>query len=286
MYQWTEHESKETKKKVGGGSETVTTYEYKKEWAKGRVDSSSFKKAEGHENPAEPPYASKTFTADPVNVGAFTMSPEQVGKLNDGVALPVDASAAAKLPAAVKDKMKVSDGKFYMGKDPASPQVGDVRISYDVVKPDSVSLIGVQKASTFVPFQAQAGDAILLVETGMKTAQEMFKLAQDRNKVLTWILRGVGFFMMFLGLVLTFRPVAVMADVVPLFGTALSAGLGVFAFLGSFVLSFVTIAVAWVAVRPVLGISLLVLALGALVWLLKIGRSKKAAKASAAPATA
>jgi hypothetical protein len=162
-----------------------------------------------------------------------------------------------------------------------------VRVSYDVVKPDSVSLVAVQKASTFVPFQARAGDTILLVEAGMKTAQEMFKIAEERNKVLTWILRGIGFFMMFLGLVLTFRPVAVMADVVPLFGTALSAGLGVFAFLGSFVLSFVTIAVAWVAVRPVLGISLLVLALGALVWLLKIGRSKKAAKAAAtAPATA
>ncbi|HJT17096.1 MAG TPA: hypothetical protein VJ853_06905, partial [Thermoanaerobaculia bacterium] len=67
-----------------------------------------------------------------------------------------------------------------------------------------------------------------------------------------------------------------------LFGTALSAGIGAFAFLGAAVLAFGTIAVAWVAVRPVLGISLLVLALGALVWLLKIGRSRKVAKATAA----
>ena len=68
MYQWTEHETKESKKKVGGGTETVTTYDYKKEWAKGRVDSSAFKKSEGHENPEAPPYQSKTFTADPVKV--------------------------------------------------------------------------------------------------------------------------------------------------------------------------------------------------------------------------
>ena len=282
MYQWTEHESHETRKKTGGGTETITTYSYNKEWAKGRVDSSSFKKSEGHENPAEPPYASKTFTADSVKVGAFMMSPEQVSKLTDSVAMPVDASTAAQLPAAVKDKMRVQDGKFYMGQDAASPQIGDVRISYNVVKPDSVSLVGVQKASTFVPFQAQAGDAILLVETGMHTAQEMFKLAQDRNAMLTWILRGVGFFIMFLGIVMTFKPIAVVADVVPLFGTALSAGIGAFAFLGAAVLSFATIAVAWVVVRPVLGISLLVVAVGALVWLLKIGRSRKAAKATAA----
>ena len=51
MYQWKEHESRETRKKLGGGTETVTTYEYKKEWASGRIDSSSFKKTDGHESP-------------------------------------------------------------------------------------------------------------------------------------------------------------------------------------------------------------------------------------------
>ena len=287
MYQWTEHESKETRKKLGGGTETVTTYKYEKEWAKGHVDSSSFKKAEGHENPAEAPFQSKTFTADPVKVGAFTMSSEQVSKLTSSTSLPVDASAAAQLPAALKDRVQVKDGKFYMGKDPSSPQIGDVRISYEVVKPDTVSLVGVQLASTFGAYQAKAGDAILLVETGTHTAVEMFKTAQEQNKILTWILRGVGFFMMFLGIFMTFRPIAVFADVVPLFGTALGAGIGIFAFLGSAVLSFATIAVAWVAFRPVLGISLLVVAVAALAWLLKIGISRKKARAATArPATA
>ena len=215
------------------------------------------------------------------------MSSEQVSRLTDSVALPVEASAAAQLPAAIKDKMQVQDGKFSIGQDPASPQVGDVRISYGVVKPDNVSLVAVQTASTFAPYQAKAGDAILLVQTGMHTAQEMFKIAQEQNAVLTWILRGAGFFVMFLGLFLIFKPIAVVADVVPLFGTALSAGIGAFAFLGAAVLSFLTIAIAWVVVRPVIGISMLVLAIGALVWLLKIGRSRKAARAAAAaPATA
>lgn len=284
MYQWTEHESRETRKKVGGGTETVTTYSYNKEWAKGRGDSSSFKKPEGHENPAEPPYQSKTFTADPVHVGAFTMSEEQIAKLTDATALPVDAGT--QLPDALKGKMLVKDGKFYMGADPSSPQVGDVRISYEVIKPATVSLVAVQKASTFAPYQAKAGDVILLVEAGTHTAAEMFKVAQERNAMLTWILRGVGFFMMFLGLFMVFRPIAVVADVLPLFGTALSAGIGLFAFLGAAILSFFTIAVAWVAVRPVLGITLIVIAVGALVWLLKIGRSRKAARAAAKPAPA
>src|SRR5712692_4326971 len=32
MFQWVEHEKKESRSKIGGGSETVTTYDYKKEW--------------------------------------------------------------------------------------------------------------------------------------------------------------------------------------------------------------------------------------------------------------
>ena len=142
--------------------------------------------------------------------------------LTDSEALPVDAAAAAKLPAELKSKTQVKDGQFYMASDPASPQLGDVRVAYRVIKPATVSLVGVQKASTFAAFQAQAGDAILLVEAGTHTAQEMFKAAQDRNAILTWILRGVGFFMMFLGIFLVFRPVSVMADVLPLFGTMLT----------------------------------------------------------------
>jgi hypothetical protein len=287
MYQWKEHESRETRKKTGGGSETVTTYDYKKDWATGRVDSSSFKKPEGHENPEAPAYQSKTFTADPVKVGAFTMSAEQVDLLTDSEALPVEAAAADKLPAALKDKTKINDGKFFMSKDPASPEVGDVRVSYRVIKPATVSLVAVQKAASFAPYQAKAGDVILLVEAGTHTAAQMFKTAQDRNVIMTWILRGVGFFMMFLGLFLVFRPVSVLADVLPLFGTALGAGIGLFAFLGAAVLSIFTIAVAWLVVRPVMGVALIVVAGAGIYWLLKVGRAKRAArKATAIPAPA
>jgi len=45
-------------------------------------------------------------------------------------------------------------------------------------------------------------------------------------------------------------------------------------------LSFMTIAIAWVFVRPVLGISMLVLAIGAVFWLMRIGMRKKAARAA------
>jgi len=289
MFQWKEHEKSESRKKIGGGTETVTTWEYKKEWADGRIDSSKFKHPEDHENPEAPPYETKTFVAGKVTVGAFTMSQEQVGQLSNATDLPVDASAAEQLPAEAKERFKVAGGKFYAGEDPSAPKVGDVRVSFQVVNPATVSLVGVQTGQSFTPYQASTGTSILLVEEGNLTAEQMFKKAQDANTFLTWLIRGGGFFLMFIGIFMLFRPIVVFADVLPIFGTLLGAGIGIFAFLGAAILSFLTIAVAWVFYRPLIGLTMLLLAAAAFYWLLSVGRKKKAVRAAAmvpAPATA
>ena len=118
---------------------------------------------------------------------------------------------------------------------------------------------------------------LLLVEEGTHTGAEMFQTAQSANTVMTWILRLVGFIVMFIGLGLIFRPFSVAGDVVPFIGNLLGVGIGFFAFVTSFVLTIITIAIAWIAVRPILGISLLVLAAGGLFWLISANRKKKRA---------
>lgn len=282
MYQWKEDEKSETKKKLGGGTTTVKTYDYSKEWSASAIDSSSFQKPAGHENPGSLPYESATLVAETVKVGAFTLSEAQKGQLTDAADLKLDAGAAQRLPAGLQAKLSVADGRFYQGANPGSPAIGDVRISYQLVNPAQVSLVGVQTGDTFAPYQAKAGDTVLLVEEGAHTAAEMFQAAQDRNTMLTWILRAVGFFAMFLGLVVTFKPISIFADVVPLIGTVLGAGLGIFAFLIAAALSSLTIAVAWIFVRPLLGIGLLILAGGALTWLIRRGQKKKAQRQAVA----
>ncbi len=275
MFQWVEEKRSETRKKLGGGEETVTTYEYKKEWNDEPVDSSSFQEPGGHENPSGFPLSPEGFVADPVRVGAFLMSDEQIGMLTDTQDLPLADDFQPTLPEGLAEQARMSQGKIFVGADPASPVVGDVRISYQVIAPQSVSLIGVQTGDTFAAYQAEAGDTVLLVEEGNHTADAMFKAAQDANKVLSWILRGAGFVAMFLGLFLVFRPIAVLGDVVPLFGSLLGVGVGLFSFLVAAVLSFITIAIAWIFVRPVLGIALLLVAGGALYWLISANRKKR-----------
>ena len=73
MYQWEEKADKTKRKKVGGSEQSTATYEYKKVWAEGRIDSSDFKKPKYHSNPTLP-IDSASWTANPISVGGFTLS--------------------------------------------------------------------------------------------------------------------------------------------------------------------------------------------------------------------
>lgn len=286
MYQWKEDKKSETKKKLGGGEETVTTYTYEKAWSSDPIDSAQFQETSGHENPGSFPVQANTVVADPVRLGAFQLSPEQIDQLTDAQDLPVNGAMAEAVPEPMREQVQLSSGAFYMGQNPSSPQIGDVRIHFHVVRPAAASVVGVQTGSTFAPYQAEAGDTVLLVEEGTHGAAEMFQSAQKANAVMTWILRAVGWLLMFLGLAMVFKPISVFADVVPLFGTMLGAGLGIFAFLISAALSTLTIAISWLFVRPLLGITLLLVAAVAIYLLVRLGKKKKVARAGAPAAQA
>jgi hypothetical protein len=151
---------------------------------------------------------------------------------------------------------------FYIGADPASPQIGDTRIHFMVAKPTEVSVIAKQAGHTFEPYGTKAGGTIELLQTGVHTAEEMIQSAQESNKMLTWLLRLLGFILMLVGLNMILKPLSVIADVLPILGTIVGAGTGIIAFLLAAVLSLLTIAIAWIVYRPLLGIILLVVAVG------------------------
>ena len=55
MYQWRENQSSQTRKTLGGGTETVTTYSYEKDWSDRAIDSGRFHDP-GHDNPGKLPF--------------------------------------------------------------------------------------------------------------------------------------------------------------------------------------------------------------------------------------
>ena len=286
MYQWQEKKESKTQKKLGGGSETVTTYSYDKGWSDHPVDSSSFKEASEHQNPAAMPYSGHDAQAEHVTLGAFSLTPSLLSQMDDYEPVAITDQNLEKIPAETRARLKAHNNTFYLGADPQAPQIGDTRISFSVVKPGEVSIVSKQIGTSFEPYRASAGMDIEMLKRGMHTAASMFQSALAANTMLTWILRGVGFFLMFIGLAMFFRPMSVLGDVVPFMGSMMAFGLGLFAFIAAIVLSIGTVAVAWVVYRPVLGITLLAAAIAVLVFFAMRGKKKVEAAAMARTAPA
>ena len=268
MFQWKETEKSEKRTKMGGGTETVTTYDYSREWAADRIDSGRFKQPEGHANP-EPAFASRTWTASRVALGGYVLPEGLVAKINAYQAIPTASpssaptsapTTAAALPAG---KFLVRDGGYYRGADPAQPQVGDLKISFASVAPLTVSTIARQAGTTLEPYTTAQGTTINYLETGTRSAVEMFAAAEARNRMFTWLLRLGGFLAMFIGLAMIFAPLGVVADVLPFLGGLVRAGTGIVAFLIALPCALLTIGIAWLVYRPVLGIGLLAIAAAA-----------------------
>lgn len=258
MYQWKESSSSETRTKLGGGQDTVTTYTYDKAWSEEAIDSSGFQEPDGHQNTSDMPYDSDSWTADRATLGAFVLPADLVAKLGDGDAIPVPDSAA-------RDGRRIQADRLYIGKDPDAPAVGDVRIRFTALEPQTVSVIAAQSGDTLAPYTG-AGKPIAMASVGTHSAEAMFADAKAENTLILWFVRVLGYLLMAFGFVLVFNPLGVIGSVIPFVGRLVGFGAGLFSFLVAVPLTLITIALGWVAYRPVVAVVLIAIAVGA-VWL-------------------
>jgi len=279
MYQWEENSKSEKKKKLGGGTETVTTYTYNKTWASNLIQSSDFKEKEGHENPASMPLDDFQASAKEVTLGAYSLGESIASQIGSSEDLAVDKLPASGPPAGITRPMQLANGGVYFGFDPGTPAIGDMRVKFRVVRPQVVSIIaGLQQPNKLQPWKTPRGGSLAEVATGVKTADEMFTAAEEMNKMMTWILRAVGLILMFIGVKMLLEPLAIVADVVPFLGDLLRIGTGIVAFLVALPSALIVIAVGWLVYRPVMGIGLLVVAGALLFWLFGMARSRRATR--------
>ena len=204
------------------------------------------------------------------------------GALRATEAVPIDPALASRVRQRVAGgKAQVVDGQIYIGADPANPAIGDLRISYQVANPSTVSLVGRQTGTDFSAYQTKAGDTLLFAKSGTVPAAEIFAHAQDENRILTWIIRAAATIFMMVGFVLLASPLIALADVVPFIGAILGVGA---MFVGIFMTALVAptvIAIAWLWYRPLVAFA--VLGAGAGVALLTRALAPKRKGAAAEP---
>lgn len=276
-YQWEETSHSEEKKNMGGDTETITTYNYEKVWSDKYIDSSAFKKPNGHQNPEKWRYQSERWTADQISIGQYQLSETHKNKINNFQTLVIPRNI--ELPKGVAQN---SDG-FYYGKDERKPNIGDQQISFSYIPAQTYSVIGDLAGTTLTEHIASNGRPIALLQAGMHTADAMFEKAKSDNATLTWMIRMAGSLLLIIAFNMIFKPLSVLADIAPLFGNIVAIGTGIVSFLLGLILALTTISIAWIFYRPLVGLALLVAAAG-LVYLLK--RKSKQAEIAMQPAHA
>ena len=310
-YQWQEYEKTETEDKLGGKQVETTTYTYDKVWTGSPINSKDFH---------DPDYRGKNFTlttiepdqqwAENVTFGAYhlneslihsisstepfvlALSDELLSQLNKNTQEAYERFNGKKDIAADDSTYKyihVNENELYLGVNSGAPQIGDVRVTFEKVMPAKVTVVSVVDGDSFKPFKAGNGEKFQKLVMGKKSMDEIFDGEQSVNTILTWILRLVGTLLVIAGLKSMFGFIEAILKVVPFLANIVGWGVGLVCTIVGIVWSLIVIAIAWLFYRPVLGITLLVIA-GLLVWIFAFGGKNKikelASKKKDAPAQA
>lgn len=258
VYQWIENSSSRTVEKLGGGTETTTTYSYDKKWSEALIDSSRFQEAEQHHNPTNKVYDSRTWTASSISVGAFTIPEEMVSSINSYQSLSLPSDLLHALPYERQAQLELQNSVIYVQtNNPALPEVGDMRIRYEFIPLQALSIVAKQQGSTVAPYLTKNGRVVSLIQAGNVSAEQMFTGAVEGNKTLTFLFRLVAIAMTFIGFSLILGPLRIFVSVIPLLGSIVGFGTTLAAALLTVITACIVLSLAWLTARPLLAIGLL-----------------------------
>ncbi|HEX6290061.1 MAG TPA: TMEM43 family protein [Herpetosiphonaceae bacterium] len=270
MYAWVEHTRSSTTKNVGGSSTTETTYSYEKEWTSDPERSSSFRYPGGHENP-ELEFESQSWTASSATIGAYSVNPREL-ELPEATAVALDEeNTEASASWLVRNNYLVSSASAL-----TQPKIGDVRIRYAAVPNNTdVTLFGKASGAQIVPYEAKGTS---LYRAFTENREQAIETLDTEYHLWIWIVRAIGFMMMWIGLMLCFSPVNTVLNILPFLGSASSFLTGLIMFCIALPLSIVTIVASIIAHNIFLLIGLLLLLLGGIVLWSRIRRPRLAAQ--------
>lgn len=292
-YQWVEHEQSQTEEKLGGKEVTTTTYTYSQQWVRRPIESAQFK---------DPDYRGRNMVlttvdeaeqwATTVNFGAYQLNESQVRSISSHepleFSLPdeqlrqLGAQAQSAYERFYGQSQTVGQHRYvhvhgnelYYGLVPSSPQVGDVRVKFERTVPAQVTIIAQVKGNTFGDYKAKNGKRFQTLVMGRRDAAEIFEAEHSSNKFISWMLRILGVVIVVSGLKGIFNILQTLLKVVPFLANIIGWGVGLVCTVIGVVWSLVVIALAWLFYRPLIGISLLVLA-GFIIWFFAFrGKSK------------
>jgi len=265
MYQW--HQSQK-----GSSTDAETTYTYTKEWSSAPVPSSGFHEKAGHENPEWPAgetLRSGAIYAEDAKLGDFILTRAQLSQLP----VNVDVTPPDSVPSGWN-----KSGKYFTSFSD-NPNIGAIRISWKRSDVTRASALGKQDGNSIITYETKNKTPINDLFAGELDGAQMIKILQETNKAVTWLLRILFALLICAGISMVFTPVEVLISVIPLLGKYLAKfNKGYAKAIGYMVgisLSLGVIGLAWIFVRPMVAIPLLIIVGGIILILVQQSKSKK-----------
>ena len=270
IYQWEESTREE---------DDHTHYEYDKEWVDQPIDSSHFHDSGYSNEGSTKHFHDGSEQAKHVNFGAF--------QLTDALIRQIDNEQRHPLPpeiiSDVRPAGRVVDGVFYTG-DPSHPEIGDEKVEVFIVLPQQpVTVMAQQSGNTFSAYQTKVGIPKSLLYLGKLTKEQVIGKQRTEAAVRRWLFRALGFIFMWIGLALILGPIKALVSFIPLASRLLEGAIGLVTFFIAAGLSFLTIAMAWFAVRPLMSIVLFAIAGAALYFAFRTKSDTPATNAGPPP---
>lgn len=228
-------------------------YTYEKEWSEREISSEFFRNG-NNEKYKNPPMQikSKKFRANEAELGEFTLGRELVRKLRPEQDVILNQ---------LSQKYQINDGSIIYIKNPQrSDGIGDLQISYKYIPTNTnISVIAAQSNKSLTVFKNQKHN-IALTQTGTYSAKEMISNFEQQKKLAVNIFRILGCILMLIGISILISPITTMLSFIPIIGRIGNNAIGLLVALLTVTLSAITIAVAWISVRPIIAIPVILLA--------------------------
>lgn len=234
-------------------------YEYSLVWAEQPVSSDLFRDS-SKQNPGVWPYVSASVSVRTASVGVFPLTGEWFDRATSCKSDDCSSSLPASGVLPLDQFEQMDDTHVQFAPSSSLSPAGTIRMSFRVANATEASFFGVWDGINVVPLERD-GHSCHYFEWGIVSASEMFAAAADRNEFVTWALRAAGTASVSFGAFLPISAVGGALGSIPFIGAFAVAAAGV-AGLACFVvglaISLLVIGIAWLAVRPVVGGSVLV----------------------------
>ncbi|MCQ2227437.1 MAG: TMEM43 family protein [Bacteroidales bacterium] len=297
FYQYVENCQSESKDRMGGSEETVKTYTCEERWTLSPVNSSEFHGANANSfrNFALMNFDEKSSVANNVSFGGYTLNGSLVGGITGQSLTTVDLDTVLvnKWNSIIRQTMRNPDEDYvhvngnivYFGRNPYSPQIGDVKVTFTQVNPGTVSVLAQVNGSTFESFTAKNGKTLSAIRMGSVSMNQMFEEEKDSNKTWTWVWRVVGWLLVCSAFKRIFSIISTIFKVVPFVANILNWGISLVGNILGTVWALLVIGIAWLAYRPVLSCCILGVAAIIIVYYMFRGKNKQPEAVAAAQET-